>query len=165
LLTWAPSLTRGRVCRLQSLLDLASAVILGAESLGTHHHNLLYQIPNPPVTLRAKSTYSPPPPQEQEYPVIPLGTGFPSSRLLRLAGLRWRCPNLPPRLLNDYCPLCGPGTDRTVNTFHYCVLGKQRPQQLVGRLGCIRTAWGWVCVSQPQYADGWSRRMDSSCFG
>jgi hypothetical protein len=37
----APSLTRGQVCRLQLLLALASAVILGSESYGTHDHILL----------------------------------------------------------------------------------------------------------------------------
>jgi hypothetical protein len=36
-------------------------------------------------------------PQEQGGPVIPLGTGFPFRRLLRLAGLRWRYSNPPPR--------------------------------------------------------------------
>jgi hypothetical protein len=35
-LTWAPSLTRGRVCRLQILLVLGSAVILGSECRGSH---------------------------------------------------------------------------------------------------------------------------------
>jgi hypothetical protein len=40
----APSLTRERVCRLQLLLVLASTVILGSESLGTHDHMLLSQI-------------------------------------------------------------------------------------------------------------------------
>jgi hypothetical protein len=40
----APSLTRGRVCRLQLLLVLASAVIFEFESRGTHVHILLYQI-------------------------------------------------------------------------------------------------------------------------
>jgi hypothetical protein len=35
---------RGRVCRLQLLLALASADILGFESLGTHDHILLSQI-------------------------------------------------------------------------------------------------------------------------
>jgi hypothetical protein len=40
----ALSLTRGRVCRLQLLLDLASAVILGSEPLGTRNHILLSQI-------------------------------------------------------------------------------------------------------------------------
>jgi hypothetical protein len=58
----ALSLTRGRVCRLQLLLALASAIILGSESRGTRIHVLLYQIPN-----------------------------FHFHRLLRLAGLRWRC--------------------------------------------------------------------------
>jgi hypothetical protein len=37
----SPSLTRGRVCHLQLLLDLASAVILGSEFHLTHEYNLL----------------------------------------------------------------------------------------------------------------------------
>jgi hypothetical protein len=41
---WALSLTRGRLCRLQLLLVLASAVILGSEARGTRHHILLSQI-------------------------------------------------------------------------------------------------------------------------
>jgi hypothetical protein len=40
----ALSLTRGWVCRLQLLLALASAVILGSESHGTCDHILLSQI-------------------------------------------------------------------------------------------------------------------------
>jgi hypothetical protein len=55
------SLTRGRVCCLQLLLVLASAVILGSESRGTRDHILVSQIRD-----------------------------FPFRRLLRLAGLRWR---------------------------------------------------------------------------
>jgi hypothetical protein len=39
-----PSLTRGRACRLQLLLALASAVIFGSESRGTRDHILLSQI-------------------------------------------------------------------------------------------------------------------------
>jgi hypothetical protein len=35
---------RGLVCRLQFLLALASAVIVGSESSGTHDHTLLPQI-------------------------------------------------------------------------------------------------------------------------
>jgi hypothetical protein len=42
------SLTRERVCRLQLLLVLASAVILGSESGGTHDHILLSQIRDSP---------------------------------------------------------------------------------------------------------------------
>jgi hypothetical protein len=53
--------TRGRVCRLQFLLALASAVIFGSESRGTRDHILLSQIRD-----------------------------FPFRRLLRLAGLRCR---------------------------------------------------------------------------
>jgi hypothetical protein len=37
----APSLRRGRVCRLYMLLALASVVFLGSESLGIREHNLL----------------------------------------------------------------------------------------------------------------------------
>jgi hypothetical protein len=63
----ALSLTRGRVCRLQLLLVLASAVILGSESRGTHDHVLMSPIPD-----------------------------FPFRHLLRLTGLRWRYSRPPP---------------------------------------------------------------------
>jgi hypothetical protein len=56
----ALSVTRGRVCRLQLLLALASGVILESESPGTCDHILLSQIRDSPFR-----------------------------RLLRLAGLRW----------------------------------------------------------------------------
>jgi hypothetical protein len=62
------SLTRWRVCRLQLLLGLASAVILWSESRGTRDHILLSQIRD-----------------------------FPFPRLLLLAGLRWRYSTPPPR--------------------------------------------------------------------
>jgi hypothetical protein len=62
------SLARGRVCRLQLLLVIASAVIFASESHGTHDHILLSQIRD-----------------------------FPFRRLLRLAGLRWRYSTLPPK--------------------------------------------------------------------
>jgi hypothetical protein len=64
----ALSLTRGRVCRLQLMLVLASAIILRPESRGTCGHILLSQIRD-----------------------------FPFRRLLWLAGLRWRYSTLPPR--------------------------------------------------------------------
>jgi hypothetical protein len=63
----ALSLTRGRVCRLQLLLALASAIFLGSESLGTRDHILLSQIRD-----------------------------FPFRRFLRLVGLRWRYLTPPP---------------------------------------------------------------------
>jgi hypothetical protein len=47
----ALSLTRGRVCRLQLLLGLASAVILESESLGTADYILLL-FSSPPTTCR-----------------------------------------------------------------------------------------------------------------
>jgi hypothetical protein len=67
-LSGALSLTRGRVCRLQLLLALVSAVILGSESSGTRDHILLSQIRN-----------------------------FPFRRLIRLSGLRWRYSHGPYR--------------------------------------------------------------------
>jgi hypothetical protein len=63
----ALSLTRGRVCRSQLLLALASADISGSESHGTRDHILLSQIRD-----------------------------FPFCRLVRLAGLRWRYSTPPP---------------------------------------------------------------------
>jgi hypothetical protein len=47
------SLRRGWVCRLQLLLALVSAVILGSESCGTHDHLLLFQIRDSPSTWSA----------------------------------------------------------------------------------------------------------------
>jgi hypothetical protein len=44
----APSLTRGRVCRLQLMLALSSAIILSSDSRGTHDHILLSQIRDSP---------------------------------------------------------------------------------------------------------------------
>jgi hypothetical protein len=82
------SLTRGWVCRLQLLLILASAVILRSESHGIHEQILFSQIrDSPQLGGPGHRIYIP---QEQGGPVIPLSTGFPFRRLLRLAGLRWR---------------------------------------------------------------------------
>jgi hypothetical protein len=41
---WAPTMTKGRLCRLQPLLVLASAVVLLSESRETHDYILLSQI-------------------------------------------------------------------------------------------------------------------------
>jgi hypothetical protein len=63
----APSLTRGRVCRLQILLVLASGVIFGSKPRRTRGHILLSQIPDFPLRrlLRlavSRCRYSTPPP-------------------------------------------------------------------------------------------------------
>jgi hypothetical protein len=92
------SLTRELVCRLQMLLVLAGAVILGSESRGTRDLILLSPIETPP-TWWVRSPYLYPP--EKGGPAIPPGTGFPFRRLLRLAGLRWMYMNPPSRGLND----------------------------------------------------------------
>jgi hypothetical protein len=69
----APSLTRGRVCRLQFLLALASTVIIWSESHRTRGHILLSQI-----------------------------WDFPFRRLLRLAGSPWRYSTPPPHGVNTF---------------------------------------------------------------
>jgi hypothetical protein len=73
-LMWGALSDERRVCRLQLLLALTSAVILGSESHGTRGHILLSQIRD-----------------------------FPFRHLLRLAGLRWRYSTPPPHetLLNQ----------------------------------------------------------------
>jgi hypothetical protein len=90
----ASSLTGGRVC-LQPLLALASASIIGSESRGTHDLILLSQIRDSPNLEGQVPVFITP--LEQGAPAIPSGTGFPFVRLLRLAGLRWRYSNPPPR--------------------------------------------------------------------
>jgi hypothetical protein len=69
-----PSLTRGRVCRLQLQLAFASAVIFGSESRRTRGHVLLSQI-----------------------------WDFPFRGLLRLAGSRWRYSIPPPHGSLSFC--------------------------------------------------------------
>jgi hypothetical protein len=64
----AVSLTRGRICRLQLLLALASAAILESESRGTRDIILLSQIRD-----------------------------FPFRHILRPAGLRWKYSTPPPK--------------------------------------------------------------------
>jgi hypothetical protein len=69
----ALSLTRERVCRLQLLLVLASAVILESESRGTHDHILLSQIRDcPHLEIQVPIYIS----ARTGGPVISLGTGF-----------------------------------------------------------------------------------------
>jgi hypothetical protein len=92
-LIWESSLARGQVCRLQLLLGLASAVILESESRGTHDHILFSDSRLLQSGGRVPLIYIP---KEQGGSVLPLDTGFPFRRLLRLAGLRWRHSNPPP---------------------------------------------------------------------
>jgi hypothetical protein len=88
---WAPSLTRGRVCNLQS----------------NHSIIRVAQNPKPYFTVSSET----PPTWRARFPCLyPPGTGWPSytprhwvpftsslmARLLRLAGIRWRYSNPPP---------------------------------------------------------------------
>jgi hypothetical protein len=94
------SLRRRRVCNLQLLLFLASAVILGAESRGSRDHILLSQI-----------------------------RVFPLLLLLRLAGLRWRYSTPLPHGVDSCGPITfpfmiwrGPQTEHTLERFVCCYL-------------------------------------------
>jgi hypothetical protein len=87
------SLTRGWVCSIQLLLAFASTLILRSDSRGTRDIFYSLKFETPP-TWRARFPY-----------LYPPGTGwssytprhwFPSRRLLRLAGLRWRYSTPPP---------------------------------------------------------------------
>jgi hypothetical protein len=82
------------ICNLLLLLVLTNAVSLGSESRGTQDHILL------PQFLRLPQPGGPGfriyIPQEQGYPDIPPGTGFPFRPLLRLAVLGWRYSIPPP---------------------------------------------------------------------
>jgi hypothetical protein len=80
------AITRGWVCHLQTLLVLASAVILRSESSEPRDHFCCLRFETPP-TWRARSPYLYPP--GIGWSGYTPGTGSPFRRLLRLPGLRW----------------------------------------------------------------------------
>jgi hypothetical protein len=83
----APSLTRGRVCRLQMRVALASAVIIGSQSRGTHDDILLPQIRDSPQPGGlGPSIYIP---QEYWGPVIP-----PTVRRANYSGFQRTCRSI-----------------------------------------------------------------------
>jgi hypothetical protein len=92
LICWCgtPFLTRGRICRLQLLLVLASSVRVTRDSWP---YFTVSDLRLPQTGGSGPCIYVP---QEQGGPVIPPGTGLPFRRLLRLAGQRWRFLNPPP---------------------------------------------------------------------
>jgi hypothetical protein len=94
LLKWAPSLTKGRVCRLQLLLSLANAVILGSESHGPHDHILLAQIRDSPNLV---GQVPPPPPPGTRWSLYPyaLDSIFAVSYDSQGYGRGTRTPSLP----------------------------------------------------------------------
>jgi hypothetical protein len=107
------------VCRLQLQLAFVSAFILKSESCGTHDRILVSQI-------RDSSNLEGQGPriyvhQWQVGPVIPQDIEFRFRRLLRLAGLRWRYSNPPPRgdlRLNFFKIICI-NSIRTSQETHY----------------------------------------------
>jgi hypothetical protein len=115
----APSLMRGRVCRLQLLLVLASAVILGSDSRGTHDHILLFQIQYSPNLEGQVPVFIP---QEQGGRVIPPRHW--DGRSVGWLNCCWLSPT--PSFLasvssrsmtSSWSSLYNLGTDRTENTF------------------------------------------------
>jgi hypothetical protein len=111
----AVSMTKGRVCNLQLLLDLASTVFLRSESCGTHGHILLPQFWES-LNMEGKVAVFISP-KEQGGPVIPppprtLGSLF--IVFLRLAGLRWSYSNSPPRGI----------TTNRLRCIHYILINK-----------------------------------------
>jgi hypothetical protein len=102
----APSLTRGRVCRLQLLLSHSQ--VRAPRGSWPHFTVSDLRLPQPGGSGPCICM-----PQEQGGPIITPGTGFPIRRLLRLRlRLRWRYSNLPPQGLSDNktycsnCPIC-----------------------------------------------------------
>jgi hypothetical protein len=97
----APSLTRGRVCRLRPLLALASAVILGSES--RDNTTIFYCLRFETSGVPGLRVYIP---QEQDGSVIPSGTWFPFVSSYDSQGyggcIRTRRPKSKSKLLYDW---------------------------------------------------------------
>jgi hypothetical protein len=128
-------LTRGRVCRLQLLLALASAVILRSESRGTRDHILLSQIRD-----------------------------FPFHRLLWLAELRWRYSSPLPQgielfllQLSSLQPLCTGGVENTVSksTSIVACISVSTVTCLPSR--CLQTALVYLLISRSLHSNGSTR--------
>jgi hypothetical protein len=106
----ALSLTRQRVCRLQLLLVLASAVILGSESRGTRDHMLLAQIRGSPNLEGHVPVFISP--QNRMAQLYPRGLGSLFVTLYDSQGYGGGIRTRPKRTI-DY--LCSLGTYRTGN--------------------------------------------------
>jgi hypothetical protein len=78
-------------------------------------------------------------PQEQNGPVIPLDTGFPLRRFLRLSGLRWRY-SMPPAHAPNYAAPCNSSVAEWVCCGHYVKASLLR----------MPSSW-WVCKVLSQY--------------
>jgi hypothetical protein len=87
-----PYLSRGRVCSLQLLLGLASAVFLGSECRGANGHILLFKFENAQPQEPGYCIHIP---EEYGGPIVSPGTRLPFCRLLWLAGLPWKYSNPP----------------------------------------------------------------------
>jgi hypothetical protein len=91
----ALSVTRGQFCRLQLLLALASAVILGSESRGTRDHILLSQIRDFPFRRHLRIaelrwTYLTPPPHGTSLRINPTESIFSALPLLQSSAYPWK---------------------------------------------------------------------------
>jgi hypothetical protein len=85
-------------------------------------------------------------PQEQGGPVVPPGTGFPFRRLLRLAGLRCRYSNPPPRGVVLYSFR----TDHAQKTQFYCCVAPTA-QKTAHEVPTQRVHWRVDCCLATSY--------------
>jgi hypothetical protein len=132
----APSLTRGRVCRLQLLLALPSAVIFGSESRRTRGHILQSKIRD-----------------------------FPFRRLLRLARSRWRYSTPPPHgsgvSTSNFCVWHNPSADRISQNLVYIVY----TYVIYVHYYTMYCACKIVNIKNMLKIDGqWLRQMTNPCF-
>jgi hypothetical protein len=147
----APSLTKGRVCRLQLLLDLASAVIFRSESRGTYDNILqswIWDSPNlevqVPIFIFLRSTVA------KLYPQAFVSFFC----LLRLAGLRWRYSNPSSQAETNY-------SVRVRVTSRLAVYGQtvrlgSKPLRITTRVLFLRlTACGHILYVTSSQTRGW----------
>jgi hypothetical protein len=99
----APCLKRGRVCRLQFCWSSPAQSYSGPSTVGSWPYFTVLDSKIPPPAGTRHRIYIP---QEQGGPLISPGTGFSFHRLLRLAGLRWRCSNPPTHRFQQLLHCC-----------------------------------------------------------
>jgi hypothetical protein len=133
------------------LLGLARTVTLGSKSHITHDQILLSYLRLPQLGGPGPRIYIP---QEQGGPVIPLGTGFPFRRLLRLSGLRWRYTST----WTWRVPLCL--IQRQVTPLMAQCLIKYRVNFVIPSHKFTWSPWKWG--NEARFRSGWHLAVDHS---